>query len=497
MNVYKKLEENIKIIKEKLDSEDIILREINMEDNFPKLRAFLLFIDGLADKNLIQEHIIKSLNLFYKEKIFNLDILKKKIIETTVLTAVDIKNEKNLDKVFDFVLSGDTALFIDGFDEAIIISSKGYEKRSVSESTAEAVILGPKDSFTENYRTNIVLIRRRLKDINLKIKTIKLGRHTKTDVGILYIQGIANPKLIDEVLKRLNKIDIDGIIEIGYIEQLIEDNWLSPFPQFRRTERPDVVAGSLLEGNFTIICDNTPYALIGPTTFLSLFQSAEDYYQKWYIAMIIRFLRFLALFFATSAPALYVAFTSFNPEMIPVDLLLSIASTRENVPFSSPIEALLMIIILEVLREAGVRLPGPIGKTIGIVGGLVIGEAAVKAGIVSPIMVIVIALNAISSFAIPNYSVAIAFRILTFIFLLFASIAGLFGIIMGFILILCHLVTLKSLGIAYLYPFVNLDPEKMQDVAIRAPLPFMKERPDYLQPLDQKKLNDGDKNAGV
>lgn len=488
MKVSKNLKDNIKVIKETLDSEDIILREIIIDETFPKLKAFLLYIDGLADKNLIQEHIIKPLNLFYRENVINTSTLKKRFIETSVLTVGDLKSETDIGKVFEYVLSGETALFFDGIDEAIVISSKGYEKRSVTESTAEAVILGPKDSFTENYRTNIVLIRRRLKDTNLKIKTIKLGRHTKTDVGILYLQGIANPKLIQEVEKRIHKIDIDGIIEIGYIEQLIEDDWISPFPQFRRTERPDVVAGSLLEGNFAIICDNTPYALIGPTTFTSLFQAAEDYYQKWYLATIIRFLRFLALFMATLAPALYVALTSYNPEMIPTDLLYSIAATREGVPFSSSIEALLMILILEILREAGVRLPGPIGKTIGIVGGLVIGEAAVKAGIVSPIMVIVIALNAISSFAIPGYSIAIAFRILTFIFLLFASVAGLFGIILGFLWLNCHLVTLKSFGVVYFYPFVNLDPEKLQDVIIRAPLSFMKERPEYLMPLDSKRI---------
>jgi len=372
----------------------------------------------------------------------------------------------------------------------LVISTRGWEKRGVEEPSTEAVIRGPRDGFTETYRTNVALVRRRLKDPNLKVKTIKLGRHTRTDVGIMYIKGVAKPSIVDEVLKRLNTIDISCVLESGYIEQMIEGDWLSPFPQLRRTERPDVVAASLVEGNVAILCDNTPFALLAPTTFLSLFQSPEDYYERWYIVSMIRILRFIAGFFAFTFPSLYIAMTTFHPGMLPTDLVLSIAAAREGVPFSAVLETLIMIVSLEVLREAGVRLPGPIGQTIGIVGGLVVGEAAVRASIVSPIMVIVVAINAISSFAIPNYSVAISFRLLTFIMIALASIAGLYGIMLGLLGLTIHLVTLKSFGAHYLSPFVSFRFSESKDNIIRGPLPSMEIRPGYTRPQDFDRIND-------
>lgn len=502
----KDIKENEKEVHEYLyDCDDVITRDFYM-GQAQKHEMALMYIDGMVDKNLVQEEILKSLMLLTRQAPLEYSLGQNffNMVKEGLLTAADIKEVDNFGEVVLGILSGDTILFMDKFEKALIISTRGWEKRGVQEPATEAVIRGPREGFTETYRVNIALIRRRLKDPNLKVKTIKLGRHTRTDVGILYIQGVANPNIVDEVLKRLNTIDMGGVIESGYIEQMIEGDWLSPFPQLRRTERPDVVAAGLIEGNVAIVTDNTPFVLLAPGTFLSLFQSPEDYYERWYIASMIRLLRFTAAFFAMAFPALYIAMTAYHPGMLPTDLALSIAATREGVPFSAVVEALIMVFSLEVLREAGVRLPGPIGQTIGIVGGLVVGEAAVRAGIVSPIMVIVVAVNAISSFAIPNYSVAIGFRLLTFLFMFLGTVAGLYGIMLGLLALTIHLVTLKSFGAHYLSPFVSFRFSEGKDFIVRGPMPSMEIRPGYTRPENLDRMNDryhdtiekaGDENA--
>ncbi|MCG0276409.1 MAG: spore germination protein [Thermosediminibacteraceae bacterium] len=492
--LYKDIDENIKVFNEYLaDCDDLISREFVVGNpNGPKHRMVLFNIDGLADKKVVHEEIMKSLMLFARQVPLEYSVGDKffQLVKDGLITVAEVRETDNFGEAVLAVLSGDTALFIDKLDRGLILNTRGWEKRAVQEPSTEAVIRGSRDGFTETYRVNVALVRRRIKDPNLKVQTVRLGRHTRTDVGVLYIKGIANPSIVEEVLKRLNTIDISGVLESGYIEQMIEDNYLSFFPLLRRTERPDVAAACLLEGNVVILCDNTPFALIAPTTFFSLFQSAEDYYENWYIASLIRILRMSAAFLAVTAPALYVAMVSYHPGMLPTDLALSIGATREGVPFSTTVEALIMMLALEVLREAGIRLPGPIGQTIGIVGGLVVGEAAVRAGIVSPIMVILIAINAISSFAIPNFNLAVAFRLLAFVFLLFASVAGLYGIILVYLGLVIHLVTLKSFGVNYLSPLVSFKMKRVIDILVRPPLPFIKERPDYTKPLDRKRMRD-------
>src|SRR5699024_8483696 len=293
---------------------------------------------------------------------------------------------------------------------------------------------------------------------------------------------------------RLRAIDMDDAPGVGYIEQWIEDSFLSPFPQLINTERPDKVSAALLQGKLAIFLDGTPLVLVLPATFGNALQSPEDYYERWTIGTLIRGLRYLAAFISVFLPALYVALVSYHPGMIPQKLAFSIAATREGVPFPPFIEALLMTITMELLREAGARLPTTIGQTIGIVGGLVIGEAAVQAGIVSPIMVIVVALNAIASFAIPSYSVAISFRILLFGFLIASAVFGLFGIILAYIMINIHLVNLKSIGVPYSTPFAPTFLRDWNDLIFRSPIPLISRRPKYLQAEDEKSGNTGGKN---
>src|SRR5699024_11387518 len=291
-----------------------------------------------------------------------------------------------------------------------------------------------------------------------------------------YIDGVINPKIVKEINRRLKSIDMDDAPESGYIEQWIEDSFLSPFPQCLNTERPDKVSASLMDGKLAIFLDGTPFVLIFPATLASGLQSPEDYYERWAVGTLLRGLRYLAAFISIFFPALYVALVSYHPGMIPPKLAFSIAATREGVPFPPFLEALLMVITMEMLQEAGARLPQTIGQTIGIVGGLVIGEAAVQAGVVGPIMVIVIALTAISNFAILTYSVAISFRIVRFSFIIAAGLFGLYGIVLVYIMINIHFVNLKSFGVPYSSSFAPFYPSDWHDIIVRTPLQTIKFR---------------------
>ncbi|SDK60131.1 spore germination protein, partial [Aneurinibacillus migulanus] len=315
----------------------------------------------------------------------------------------------------------------------------------------------------------------------------QVGERAKKELIIAYIKDIADPGLVKEVKKRIKKIDIDNVLESGYVEQLIEDNYLSLFPQVQSTERPDRVIGALMEGRVAILLDGTPFALIVPVTFSMLLQSPEDYYERWIPSTLIRLLRFFAALVSLLAPALYISFISFHPGLIPTKLAISITSTREGVPFPSLIEALIMEVSIEILREAGLRLPKPIGPAMGIVGGLIIGEAAVRAGIVSPIMVIVVAVTAISSFALPQYNAGIPLRVLRFVAMLCAAIFGLYGLILFFLFLCSHLVKLKSFGIPYSSPAVPYQISDWKDFMVRMPLLMMKRRPKMMHTKDPRR----------
>jgi spore germination protein len=301
----------------------------------------------------------------------------------------------------------------------------------------------------------------------------------------MYIEDIVNKKVLSELQNRIDKINIDAVFDSAYIEQLIEDNKYSPFPQIQSTERPDVVAAALYEGRVALLVDNSPFAIIVPCTLPNLFQSPDDYYQRWMHASMIRFIRMISILISLTAPALYVAVTSFHTAIIPTKLAYSIAASREGVPFPAFVEAIIMELFLALLMEAVVRLPRPIGATIGIVGGLVIGQSAVSAGIVSPIMIIIVAITAITTFVTPNYEVTTAFRLMRFLLIITTAIAGLYGMMMGLIVILIHLVRMKSFGIPYLAPAVSTNMNDLKDMYIKAPLSKIKERPKYMKTGDK------------
>lgn len=487
------LEENLAFYEEIFqDCDDVVVRRWKF-GAVHEFKAALIFVEGLADKNTINEEILKSLAIEARQAAPNKIKSKKELydlITRSAITVADIKEMDDRYETIDYLMTGMCLFMVDGISGAIVAETKGWEHRGVEEPEVETIIRGPRDGFCETLRVNTTLVRRRIRDPNLKIKSLQIGRRTKTDVAVLYMADVTNPGLVEEVKGRLEAIDIDGILESGYIEQLIEDTWLSPFPQLQATERPDAVAHALLNGRVAILTDNTPFAMIIPTTINSLMQSPEDYYQRWFIGSFTRMIRFAANFLALILPSLYIALTSFHPEMLPTRLALSIAASREGVPFPAFLEAFIMEGAIELLREAGIRLPGPIGQTIGIVGGLIIGEAAVSASIVSSVMVIVVAVTAISSFAMPTYDVAIAFRLLRFFLMALATILGLYGVILGLMLILTHLAILKSFGVSYLAPWSPLRLKDLKDSIIRFPMMAMKDRLTFADPRDLDRMKD-------
>jgi len=484
------IDNNIKAIKNTFENcDDMVFRGFK-ESGTNGSKMFLFYIDGLVDKILIDNFVMTPLMLTTRMVRPDFNEIKNSISEATKnsgMPVTDFKEFESIEEAITFVLSGETALFIDGYTKVIIIATKSWPARSIAEPSTETVVRGSRDGFTETFRMNTALVRRRIRDPKLKIRQKQIGVRSRTDIAILYIEDIADKRVITELYKKLEKIDIDAILDSGYIEQFIEESNYSPFPQTQTTERPDVAAAAIYEGRVVILVDNSPFALIIPTTITAFFQSPEDYYTRSVISIFVRCLRFMGGVMAILGPAIYIAITSFQPGIIPSKLALSIAATREGVPFPAFIEAIIMELTFELLREAGVRLPKPIGSTIGIVGGLVIGQAAVTANIVSPIMVIVVAITAIASFSIPNYELSAAFRLIRFVMMIAAAIYGLFGIVLVGIAVLIHTANLKSFGVPYLSPITPFNLKDMKDVLYRAPWKTMKKRPSSFDTTDSTK----------
>jgi spore germination protein len=467
--------------------EDLIVREFTVGTD--KHIFVLVCMDGLIDQKVVNESIIHPIQAHYAEQstlpkgdAFLVDV------ENDALNAFDIERMTSLDDALLSILSGETALFSDGSPHAVVIGSRGYKTRPVLEPQTETIIRGPREAFTEDLRTNTALMRRRLRDPRLRFDSHRLGTRSKRDIVVMYIEGIVNPQLTEEVTRRIKSIDIDDVEGSGYVEQFIADSFLSPFPLILNTERPDKMSAAVLQGRIGVLVDGDPFGLVLPITFDSCIQSPEDYYQHWLVSTLTRILRMMAAFLATFLPALYIALLEYHHGMLPTKLAFSIAGAREGVPFPAVVEAFAMEATLELLREAGLRLPKPIGQTIGIVGGLVIGEAAVTAGIVSPIMVIVVAITAIASFSLPSYSFAISLRVLRFSVMMVASILGLYGIVLAYIVINVHLVNLRSFGIPYSTPFAPTFYGDWKDLILRAPITMMKKRPTLTQTGDKTRL---------
>ncbi len=452
-------------------SADLVVRELTLDP-----RVAVLHFDGLVDKKLVADNIVRPLTAWDPvRREAGRDALED--IKGRYLAVTEVSEVTDYPAVLSHLSSGDCVLLVDGHATALSCSARGWAERGVDEAPSESTVRGPRDGFIETLRTNTGFIRRRIGDARLRVDELQVGRLTETAVDVVYIEGLAPPGLVDEVKARLKRIDTDSILESGYLEEFIEDDPRSPFPQVLRTERPDRVAGNLLEGRVAILTDGTPFALIVPAGFASFIMSPEDYYERYLIGSFLRLLRYASFFIALVLPSLYIAVTTFHQELLPTPLILSIAAQREGVPFPAFVEALLLELAFDVLREAGQRLPRLIGPTISIVGVLVIGQAAVQAGLVSPFMVIVVAFTGIASYTTPIYSFGLAVRLLLYGVMFLAASLGLFGIIVALSLLLIHLTALRSFGVPYLAPYAPVVLPDLKDTAVRAPWWAMDNRP--------------------
>lgn len=398
-----------------------------------------------------------------------------------VIADAGVVRITTLAEAFDHLLSGDSVLLIEGESSALSVETKKVQARQVEEPNVQTVVRGPREGFTEVLSWNMAMLRRKIKDRRLWMESRQVGAVTKTEILIVYIQGIVAQEVLDEVRSRLDGIDIDGILESNYIEEFIQDKKYSIFPTIANSERPDVVAAQLLEGRVAILVDGTPFALIVPAFFTQMFQSPEDYYQRTVFSSLVRLLRMLAFCLAMFTPSLFIAITTFHIELVPTTLLYNLASQREGVPFPAFIEALIMEVTFEILREASVRMPRTIGQSISVVGTLVIGQAAVEAGLATAAMVIVVSITAIANFVMPAFNLGIAVRISRFLFMMVAASFGLYGLFLAIIALVVRLCTLQSFGVPYMAPLAPFNRPDQKDTLWRLPIPSMKKRPLVVQ----------------
>ncbi|MFA9559620.1 spore germination protein [Evansella sp. AB-rgal1] len=457
------------------NSSDVKKREFTIHQSL-KLKCVLFYIDGLVNEEIIENSIISP--IITRSYAMDHGSVSMETFSEQFIANPSVTNVTTLQEGLDGMLAGDTLLFVDSFDTAFLLATKGWENRGVNEPQTEPVVRGPKDGFIENIRTNTALVRRRVRDNNFRLEALTIGTRSKTDVAIGYIEGIAKDGLLKEVRDRLNRIEIDAVLESGYIEELIDDAPLSPFLTLQGTERPDKVAASLYEGRVAIFVDNTPYVLLAPTQFWSFLHASDDYYTNYLMGSFFRFLRYCAFIISLTLPSIYVMLVSFHQEMIPTPLAIAIAAGREDIPFPVLMEALIMEFAFELMREAGLRMPKPIGQAVSIVGSLIIGQAAVEAGIVSPIMVIIVATTGIASFSIPNYDASYSIRLLRFPIIIASGTMGLLGFAGVFTILALHALSLRSFGEPYLEPLIPLNASDQKDTIIRVPFWAHKKRPE-------------------
>lgn len=470
MEIFMDLGENIQKVKSLFkDCSDIITREFKIMEDVP---VFIVYIDNIIDGNAMRDFIMTNFMTRYDENVkVDLDFVEKDI-----LAVGETKRLNNFNDVNMAVLSGEIVIFMQNEQFALQTSLKLFPSRGVNQPQTEVVVQGPKDAFLEVLAINIVLIRRRIRDNRLKLIRKRVGKYTQTDVAIMFMENLVRPNVLEEIERKLDEFSKNGVLDSGSLEQLLEKDWVSPFPQLQMTERPDKASSALMEGRIVLGVDNSPFVIILPATMNTFFQSAEDYYERFEIMSFTRIIRYFASFGALTLPAFFIAFTTYHPELLPTSFALKVATTRQNIPFSVAGEMVMMELAFELLREAGIRLPSPISSTIGIVGGIIIGSAAVEAGIVSPLVVIISAVTGVCTFVIPNVAFVSALRLCKYFVIGMATVFGLFGIWSALIVLLIHLTQLTSFGIPYLYPFCSgsaNDENDWEDSVVRFPLAKM------------------------
>lgn len=464
------LTENMQILDELFAGCDDIKKRTMKLGGDASVDACIYYVEVAVNNLTIEESVIGKLisRLMSKkpEEIYE-------YLEANALGITDVKELPTFDEAVMGVMIGDGVILIDGYDKAVKIKSKGYPMMGVSSSEREQVMRGSREGFADALKCNTSLMRKRIRSRKLKVKEFIIGKESNTTVAIVYMEGLVRQKVLEEIIGRIENLDIADLTDTGIIEQLTEENDRSPFPQYQTTERPDTAAQAVMRGRITLFVDNTPVALLLPTNFNDFFKTPDDYYERYAIVTLARIIRYLAAFFSLCLPAVYLAVMNYHPDILPANMLFAFAAGRSSVPFPSVVEVFIMEFAFELLREAGIRIPGPMGSTIGIVGGLIIGQAAVSAGIVSPVIVVIVAFTALSSFAIPNDEFSSAFRILKYFLIVLAYFLGFFGIILGLMIIGIHLATLRSFGLPYLMPIAAGDinhRRNFRDMLLRFPL---------------------------
>ncbi len=477
MNIFSNIKENEAYVRQQCEKcDDIVIRPMRLGDE-KKVDCLVVYIEVAVSNMMLDDSVIgKMINHFWEispEKM-------KEFLENNSLGISDVKELPTMEEAMKAMLAGNAIFFMDGYNKAIKISSKGYPNLGVSEADREKVLRGSKEGFSDSVKSNSALVRKRLRSTGLKIEEQFVGVRSDTLVHILYMEDLVYEPLLEEIKERLQSFEIDGVLDSGMLEQLTEENWLTPFPQFQTTERPDRAAMELLNGRIVLIADNSPLALLLPTTFNNFLQVSEDRYNRFEMVSFLRCLRFMAVLVAMLLPGLYLATIRFHTQILPGNLILSFAQAREGVPFSGIVELIFLELAFELIREAGVRMPGSLGNAIGIVGGLIIGQAAVEANLVSPIVVMIVALTALGSLAIPSEEFSSPFRLMKYGFLFLGGFFGLLGMILGMYGLISHLSGLTSFHIPYLTPYVGRELDQGQgDTILRKPFYKMRRRPVY------------------
>ncbi|WP_340025431.1 spore germination protein [Paenibacillus sp. FSL K6-1096] len=443
-------------------STDIIYRFITLGP----LSAVVVYIEGMADPQALMMAIHEDAGYFNSISEPQPDTCLKLLQERT-LSLGKVGGITNYTEIETELLAGNSVIYINGLGRALSAGTEALKQRAVEDAVSQSVVRGPREGFTESLRENSALIRRRIQNPKLRIEQRKLGEQTQTNIAVMYIEGIADPDVLQELRRRLDAAKLDSVLESNYIEEMIQDRRYSPFPTVYNTERPDSASSALLEGRIAILVEGTPFVLVVPALLVQFFQSSEDYYQRSDFASLVRLLRFFCFAIALLTPSFYIAITTFHQEMIPTTLLISLIGQREGIPFPAFLEAFIMEITFEILREAGIRLPKSIGQSVSIVGTLVIGQAAVDAGLVSAAMVIVVSITAIANFALPAFNVGISVRMLRFVLMVIAASFGLFGMIIALIILGLHLCSLESMGIPYMTSFAPVRWQSQKDTFIR------------------------------
>lgn len=470
-------------------STDVLVRPVKIYQN--NITVHLFCVDGLINQDLFDEMVFKPLKIDpclsnYRTEREMMDYL----LEGGSSYHIFMSEEKDYQRLLKSVLSGMVALIFDSEEKAVIYDIRKFEKRSIQEPSEENVMKGSKESFIEVMRTNTALIRRRIRSEYLVVETLTVGRVSKTDISLMYISNIADSATVNKIRERINRIDIDNLSTPAFIEEFLVENKQSIFPQIMYTQRPDRVSANLSDGRVALVVDGIPFAYLLPCQLPMLMQSPDDYANHFFVGSSLRIIRYLSMIVTLFLPAFYIAATTYQSQMLPVQLALSTQAAKQNVPFSSASEVLGLLIAFEILIEAGLRLPKAVGTAMSILGGLVVGQSAVAANLISPAVVVIVALAGISGFIMPNQDLSSGIRLIRFILSVLAAVAGFFGLAIGLIIIITHLCSLNNYNTAYISPFVDVEERNVKDTLFRFPIKYFKKRPEDIAPVNRTKQGD-------